>query len=68
MSPKEIRELRESLRLTQQELAVRLGLRSRAAVCHWEAGRKKPTETALILLHQWLREIEKKAGKKRVCC
>ncbi len=47
----EIKELRARLRLTQADLADRVGL-SREAVAQWETGRNSPSGSAEKLLRQ----------------
>jgi putative transcriptional regulator len=54
MSKKQVKDLRDSLELTQEEFATAIGV-SRSLVNHWETGRRKPTGPAAILL-QKLRE------------
>jgi DNA-binding transcriptional regulator YiaG len=63
MTPEEIRLLRESLGMTQEELAHRLGLETRGAVSHWEAGRKSPTGPALAALRMLAQKKSKKSAK-----
>ena len=46
MTPKEIKELRSNLKLSQAALAERLGV-ARLTVLRWEAGGKKPSRLAL---------------------
>jgi len=41
----EIRELRKKLKITQQQLADKLGVH-RVTVAEWEAGRKRPSNLA----------------------
>jgi transcriptional regulator with XRE-family HTH domain len=50
VTPQQIRELRIRLQFTQQEMAGRLGLRTRGAVAHLESGRRAPTGPVLELL------------------
>ena len=47
----EIRNLRQQLRINQQELATRVGV-TREAVSAWETGRIHPSGSAEILLRQ----------------
>ena len=47
----EIKGLRERLKITQAELAERVGL-SREAVAQWETGRNNPSGAAEKLLRQ----------------
>lgn len=63
MTPEQIRELRETLRMTQEEFARRLGLQTRGAISHLESGRKVPvgpTLAALNLLAEQVRKTRKK--------
>ena len=60
MMPIEIKELRKSLKMSQQELADYLGLRHRSQVCHLENGRTSVTGSKLRLL-----ESLKKSKKKK---
>ena len=41
----EIKELRKKLKMTQQQLANKLGVH-RVTVAEWEAGRKRPSNLA----------------------
>lgn len=58
MKPEEIKALRESLGMTQQEFAKALGLATRSAACHLERGSKEPKGPLLVLL-------ELLAGRRR---
>lgn len=49
MSPKHVKDLRESLELTQAEFGTALGV-SRLTVSQYEIGFRKPGSTVLILL------------------
>lgn len=62
IQPDEIREIRRLLKLSQTELADRLGL-TRDAVASWEIGRSKPHPSAELLLRQLQGLSELKAGK-----
>lgn len=62
ISPSEIRELRNVLGLTQDELAGKVGVQ-RAAVTHWENGIRTPSGAALILLDQLRAKAAKKADR-----
>ena len=57
-----VRSLRQSLGITQVELAERLGV-SQALVAHWERGHRVPNGPAAILLWQYDRQAQKKSGK-----
>ncbi len=48
-SPKDMAVLRLAAGLTQQQLAVRMGVAIRT-VQHWEAGTRKPPASAVIVL------------------
>lgn len=45
MTAKEIKELRKKLKLTQQELADKIGV-DRVTVARWENGNKRPSNLA----------------------
>lgn len=47
--PGRLRELREQIGLTQQELAERVGVQ-RDAVARWEAGRREPSWSNVLAL------------------
>ena len=49
MNSSEIRNLRKSLNLTQEQFAARLGI-ARSTVAKWECGETKPSKMALKLL------------------
>jgi DNA-binding transcriptional regulator YiaG len=51
MKPEEVRKLRESLGMTQAELAEYLGFETKGAVSHLETGARRPTGPVLRLLH-----------------
>lgn len=42
-----IRELREKAGLTQLELAVQIGIRSKSTIAMWEHGDRRPSSTIL---------------------
>jgi putative transcriptional regulator len=46
----DVRALRERLRLTQRQFALIFGFPV-ATLRHWERGNRRPTGTALVLLH-----------------
>ena len=60
MSPKDIKDIREALTLTQQKLADMIGARQHT-VARWETGLHKPTGAYL----KALMELDKKAKRKR---
>lgn len=61
MTPEQIKSLRESLGLTQQEFARHIGLATRSAVCHLERGSKQPKGPLLALLRLLDEERRKRA-------
>jgi transcriptional regulator with XRE-family HTH domain len=40
--PDKIRQLREERKLSQDQLAVAIGMKGKQAVCNWEANSRKP--------------------------
>ena len=46
MTPKELLEMRKTLNLTQQQLAVKLGV-AEVTVSRWERGQHRPSKLAL---------------------
>lgn len=52
MTPDDVRRLRESVGMTQQEMADYLGLRHRSQVNHLESGRTKVSGPVRLLLEQ----------------
>jgi len=62
MSKKALLRLRERLGLSQEDLAIALGVQGRLTVYRWEAGARAPSETIrrLILLLNDLPEKEAK--------
>ncbi len=65
MTPTQIRALRDALQMTQSEFAARLGLQTKGAVSHLEAGRKVPTGSTLAALRMLVELTEKNSEKKR---
>nr|BFD65269.1 hypothetical protein HAGR004_02910 [Bdellovibrio sp. HAGR004] len=56
MKPKEFREIREKLGLTQKELAEVFGLSSYLPVNHYESGFRTPSvliQAVMRILNQW---------------
>lgn len=51
MGPKEIKQVREAMGLTQAEFATRLGVTA-SALESWEQGRRRPSEEATVKLLQ----------------
>lgn len=64
MTPQQIRSLRERLKMTQEEFALRLGLKTRGAVSSLESGRWPPKGPLLRLLE----ELSEKAGVSGKSC
>jgi DNA-binding transcriptional regulator YiaG len=62
-SPDFVTGLRATLQLTQVELAERVGV-SQPTVALWEAGLRRPSGAATILLRQVEAEAQKKSRKK----
>jgi DNA-binding transcriptional regulator YiaG len=60
MSPKQIKNMRQKLKLTQQQLADRIGAQ-RATVARWEIGMNEPRGANL----KALLELQKDAKKMR---
>jgi len=54
MTPATVTTIREKLRLTQTQLAFLLCV-TKAAVCHWEAGRRTCTQMDTVLLETFWR-------------
>ena len=60
MSPRQIRKIREVLKLTQQEMADSIGA-TQVSVARWETGVNAPRGANL----KALKELAQKAAKKR---
>jgi DNA-binding transcriptional regulator YiaG len=60
MTPDQVRALRESAQMTQDELARYLGLRHRSQVAHLEAGRSQVRGAKLRLLELLRAEVRQK--------
>ena len=54
MTPAEIRTARETLGLTQGQLAAVMGVRGPAAISEWERGVKSPDGRSVRLLRAYL--------------
>jgi DNA-binding transcriptional regulator YiaG len=65
MSPQTIKGLRQSLGLTQQQFAERLGLATKGAVSLLESGDREPTGPLVKLLEMLAADAGKKLPKKR---
>jgi transcriptional regulator with XRE-family HTH domain len=61
MTPEEVKRLRESVGMTQAELADYLGLGSRSQICRMEKGAQKVTGPLVRLLQQ-LGAVQKKTS------
>jgi len=61
MKPKELREIREKLGLTQKELAEVFGLSSYLPVNHYESGFRTPS----VLIQAVMRILDRWPEKKR---
>ncbi len=57
MSANDVLSIRQSLGLTQEELADRLGV-SHVAVHYWETGKRTPGGPATILLRQLQAQLQ----------
>ncbi len=57
MNPKQFREMRESLGLSQEQLAKQLGVSSGRTVRRWELGERKISATTARLLKLLLGRI-----------
>lgn len=65
MRPQEFREIRESLGLTQKELAEILGLSGYLTVTHYESGFRKPSVLIMGLMRIFRAWPEKKSLELR---
>ena len=64
MSPKEIRALREQLKVTQQALADLIAAQ-RVTVARWETGASRPTGAYLKLLMELKEKAKSKKARRR---
>ena len=55
----DIREIRTTLGLSQEEFAERVGV-NQTAVSHWEHHRRRPSRAALILIEQLTEKLSPK--------
>lgn len=62
MQKEEIRVLREKFKLTQTELAYRIGV-NQVTVSRWESGRSKPSSMARKLLRMLQIQVKKTSEK-----
>src|ERR671916_440065 len=63
MTPQQIRELRQGLKLTQQQLADKIGARQHT-VARWETGMNEPKRAYAILLRQLSETAKKRRSRK----
>lgn len=63
--PKEFREIRERLGLTQKELAEILGLSGYIPISHYESGFRTPSTTIMALMRIFEEWPEKESTKLR---
>jgi DNA-binding transcriptional regulator YiaG len=63
MSPKRIHKLRRDLKMTQAQLAERIGAQ-RHTVARWELGQNKPRGANLKLLLELEKTINKERGAR----
>jgi DNA-binding transcriptional regulator YiaG len=61
--PEHVLPLRNRLGLTQTQLAESVGV-SQPTVAMWEAGHRKPSGAATILLKQLAQKAEKKSSRR----
>lgn len=54
MNQDEIKKARDTLRLTQDQLAAVMGLRGGITVSEWERGVRNPGDTAIRLIRAYL--------------
>jgi transcriptional regulator with XRE-family HTH domain len=64
MTPEQIRALRQTLGMTQEEFARELGLDHRASVSRLESGDREPVGPLLVLLQRLEREVGEKSNQK----
>lgn len=63
VTPERIKKLREGLRLTQEEMAEKLGI-TRVTVARWETGAARPKGLYLRALTDLAVKAKKKSSKK----
>lgn len=54
MTPEQIKAARETLGLSQAQLAEVMALRGRAAISEWESGKRKPDPRSVKLIQAYL--------------
>lgn len=65
MTPKEIRELREEVELTQRQFARLLGV-THQTVINWEKGRTEPQPVHLEIMERWKSRLQEREQKRRL--
>jgi transcriptional regulator with XRE-family HTH domain len=60
--PQAIKRARKKLKLTQRQLAERLGFKDHTLISKYESGKRVPTDR----VHEWLRKTENVTGKEPV--
>lgn len=63
LTPQQIRRIREALRLSYTELAVKVGVTENAAR-RWEIGDRRPRGGSLTMLYQLAEEAERRTGQR----
>ncbi len=63
MSPQEIKKLRHTLQLTQQQLADKIGARQHT-VARWETGVNQPKGAYAMLLNQLNEKVKRRRSRK----
>jgi DNA-binding transcriptional regulator YiaG len=64
MSPQEIKKLRHTLELTQQQLADKIGARQHT-VARWETGVNEPKGAYAMLLNQLSEKVKKRRRSRK---
>jgi DNA-binding transcriptional regulator YiaG len=64
MTPQQIRKLRQTLQLTQQQLADRIGARQHT-VARWETGVNEPKGAYAMLLRQLSDKVKRRGIRKK---
>jgi DNA-binding transcriptional regulator YiaG len=64
MSPQEIKKLRHTLQLTQQQLADKIGARQHT-VARWETGVNEPKGAYAMLLNQLSEKVKRRKSRKK---
>jgi DNA-binding transcriptional regulator YiaG len=64
MTPQQIRELRQALKLTQQQLADKIGARQHT-VARWETGVNEPKGAYAMLLRQLSERVKRRRLRKK---